>query len=110
MVRPLGPMLGTELLRRIARLYKIISKENVSYTRIVMFKAKITTKGQTTIPKQIRLRLGLRPGDEIEFVEVDGEIVLRKRVRDSLFKEYRGYLKDLAGKDPDQLVEESRGR
>ena len=54
--------------------------------------------------------MGLRPGDELEFVEVDGEIVLRKRVQDSLFKEYRGYLKGLAGKDPDELVEESRGR
>ena len=75
-----------------------------------MIRTKITTKGQTTIPKEIRLRLGLRPGDELEFVEVDGEIVLRKRVQDSLFKEYRGYLKWLAGKDPDELVEESRGR
>ena len=75
-----------------------------------MIKTKITTKGQTTIPKEIRLRLGLRPGDELEFVEVDGEIVLRKRVQDSLFKKYRGYLKGLAGKDPDELVEELRGR
>ena len=75
-----------------------------------MIKTKIATKGQTTIPKEIRLRLGLRPGDELEFVEVDGEIVLRKRVRDSLFKEYRGYLKGHACKDPDELVEESRGR
>ena len=75
-----------------------------------MIKTKITTKGQATIPKEIRLRLGLGPGDELEFVEVDGEIVLRKRVKDSLFKDYRGYLKELAGKDPDELVEESRGR
>ena len=73
-----------------------------------MFKAKITDKGQTTIPKEIRLRLGLRPGDELEFVEVNGEIFLRKCLKDSPFKEYRGYLKELAGKDPDQLVEESR--
>ena len=75
-----------------------------------MIKARITAKGQTTIPKEIRLRLGLRPGDELEFVEVNGEILLRKRVQDSLFKAYRGYLKDLAGKDPDALVEETRGR
>lgn len=38
----------------------------------------ITTKGQVTIPKAIRDRLGLRPGDQVEFVEADGRIELRK--------------------------------
>jgi AbrB family looped-hinge helix DNA binding protein len=28
---------------------------------------KITTKGQTTIPASVRKRLGLRPGDFVEF-------------------------------------------
>ena len=32
-------------------------------------KAPLTSKGQITIPKDVRARLGLRPGDEIEFVE-----------------------------------------
>lgn len=75
-----------------------------------MIKSKITAKGQATIPKEIRLRLGLRPGDELEFVEISGEILLRKRVKDSLFKPYRGYLKELAGKDSDALVEEMRDK
>ena len=43
-------------------------------------------------------------------VELHGEILLRKRVQDSLFKAYRGYLKGLTGKDSDELVEETRGR
>ena len=38
----------------------------------------ITTKGQVTIPKVIRDRLGLLPGDQVEFVEVGGRIELRK--------------------------------
>ena len=75
-----------------------------------MIKSKITAKSQATIPKEIRLRLGLRPGDELEFVEIKGEILLRKRVQDSLFKAYRGYLKELTGKDSDALVEEMRDK
>jgi antitoxin PrlF len=38
----------------------------------------ITTKGQVTVPKALRDRLGLRPGDKVEFVELDGRVELRK--------------------------------
>jgi len=31
----------------------------------------ITAKGQTTIPKRIRDRLGLKPGDRVEFIGRD---------------------------------------
>ncbi len=37
----------------------------------------ITSKGQTTIPSEIRLHLKLKPGDRVEFVvERDGRVVL----------------------------------
>jgi antitoxin PrlF len=37
----------------------------------------ITSKGQATIPKPIRLHLGLQPGDRIKFfVHPDGSVVL----------------------------------
>ena len=37
----------------------------------------ITSKGQTTIPGEIRRHLKLKPGDRIEFVvEPDGKVVL----------------------------------
>jgi antitoxin PrlF len=42
-----------------------------------MIGSKITTSGQTTIPKKIRERLNLEPGDRVLFVEKDGEIVLQ---------------------------------
>ncbi len=32
-------------------------------------KTKLTSKCQITVPKAVRDRLGLEPGDEIEFVE-----------------------------------------
>lgn len=38
---------------------------------------RITSKGQVTIPKSIRERLGVKPGDEVEFVEVDGQVKLQ---------------------------------
>lgn len=74
-----------------------------------MAKSKMTSKGQVTIPKDVRERLCLRPGDEIEFVE-DGEgYCIQKLVPASPFRKYRGYLKHLAGQDPDELVESARG-
>jgi AbrB family looped-hinge helix DNA binding protein len=35
---------------------------------------KITSKGQVTIPKEIRDELGLLPGTEVEFVRDGGEV------------------------------------
>jgi AbrB family looped-hinge helix DNA binding protein len=75
-----------------------------------MTRAKITAKGQVTIPKDIRDRLGLRIGDEIDFVPENGVVLLRKIVPDDPFAKWRGYLKDLEGQDVDELIEEMRGR
>lgn len=33
---------------------------------------RITTKGQSTIPQQVRRDLGLEPGDEVDIVVEDG--------------------------------------
>lgn len=75
-----------------------------------MAKTRITTKGQVTIPKAVRERLGLRPGDELEFLEEDGVFRVRKHLPPAPLKKYMGYLKDLAGRDPDELVQEMRGQ
>ena len=37
----------------------------------------ITSKGQVTIPKELRERYGLLPGTQVAFEERDGEVVLR---------------------------------
>lgn len=39
---------------------------------------RITSKGQVTIPKELRESHGLLPGTEVEFVEDHGEIRIRK--------------------------------
>ncbi len=74
-----------------------------------MTKAKVTSKGQITLPKGVRTRLGLAPGDEVEFVEEGGGFRLRRHVGPSPFALYRGHLSSLRGKDPDEIVEELRG-
>jgi antitoxin PrlF len=42
---------------------------------------RITTKGQVTIPREIRDELGLLPNTEVTFDIVDGEARLRKAHR-----------------------------
>lgn len=39
-----------------------------------MARARITSKGQVTIPKQIRDLLGVEPGDQLEFEYHDGHL------------------------------------
>ena len=56
-----------------------------------MARSKLTSKGQTTIPLQVRERLGLRQGDAIDFVfQADGSIALRSATRD--VRSLKGYL------------------
>jgi AbrB family looped-hinge helix DNA binding protein len=72
--------------------------------------AKITTKGQVTIPKDIRDELGVDAGDVIDFVRQDGTVRVYKVLAEDPFEEYRRYFKDLAGQDVDELIDEWRGR
>jgi AbrB family looped-hinge helix DNA binding protein len=52
--------------------------------------AKITSKGQVTVPLKIRKELGVKPGDSIVF-EKDGDTVTVRPLRkESPFAKYRG--------------------
>ena len=42
---------------------------------------RITTKGQVTIPKEIREKMGLRPHTDVEFVVRGGSVHLRKKTK-----------------------------
>ncbi len=75
-----------------------------------MAKSKITSKGQITLPKQVRDNLGLRPGDELEFVLDGTSYRLQKVINGNPFTKWRGYLKELEGQDVDEMIEEMRGR
>ena len=39
----------------------------------------VTSKGQVTIPKELRQRLGIRQGSKIEFSLVGSDVVMRVR-------------------------------
>ena len=43
-----------------------------------MQESTITSKGQTTLPKEVRKALGLRPGDKVRYVVLDGEVRILK--------------------------------
>jgi AbrB family looped-hinge helix DNA binding protein len=40
---------------------------------------KVGERGQVTIPKRLREKENIRSGDELEFVEENGEIFVRKK-------------------------------
>lgn len=45
-----------------------------------MTTSTITSKGQTTIPKEIRDRFGLHAGDKIDYVvDAEGQLVIKPR-------------------------------
>ncbi len=57
---------------------------------------RVTSKGQVTIPEEIRKRHGYLPGTEVEFVEVDDRVEIRRV--------------DAAGSPRRDLVAHLRGR
>jgi len=79
--------------------------------------AKVTSKGQITVPREIRRRLGVRAGDKLEF-EDNGDGVRVTAVRkESPFAKYMGignpgigkgrkaiqkWLRELRGHDEDE--------
>ena len=43
-----------------------------------MRESTVTSKGQTTLPRDVRAALGLNPGDRVRYVILDGEVRLLK--------------------------------
>lgn len=72
----------------------------------------LTSKGQVTIPKAIRTRLGLKAGSQVEFVEEDGKVLLKRSpVPEERWKRWRGYLKQHfpTSQAVDEFTEQIRG-
>ena len=53
-------------------------------------KAKITSKGQITIPLKVRQALGVKEGDRLIFEQNGGDIVVRPWKRESRLAKYVG--------------------
>jgi AbrB family looped-hinge helix DNA binding protein len=73
---------------------------------------KISDRGQITLPKKIRTRYGLKPNTEVEIVEMDRQLILRKKPsRELPLQAVRGVLLGHAtAKSTDQILENLRGR
>ncbi len=54
---------------------------------------RVTSKGQVTIPQEIREKLGITPRSEVDFVEENGKVYLVRKARPagpSRFRSLRG--------------------
>jgi antitoxin PrlF len=71
-------------------------------------KAIVSEKGQVTIPKALRTRLGLRPGTVIEFEANRGRLIGRKAGGRDVIDELYGSLK--MDEPVDDYIERSRGQ
>jgi AbrB family looped-hinge helix DNA binding protein len=72
-----------------------------------MSTSRVSEKGQVTIPKPMRERLGIRPGEVVEFREEPGRLVIEKAPTRDALDELYGVL-DL-GRTTDEFVRELRG-
>lgn len=75
---------------------------------------RITTKGQVTIPQDIRERLGLLPHSEVEFDVVGDSVRIRKKRGTKtrgqrLLAQMRSGPKPIPGMSTDQLMALTRG-
>ena len=70
--------------------------------------AKVTSKGQITIPVAIRKMLGIKEGDKVLFVEDEGKVVLMNASTNALLraqKAFEGVAEELGIYDEQDVVE-----
>jgi AbrB family looped-hinge helix DNA binding protein len=75
--------------------------------------AKVTSKGQITIPRDIRVKMGLKEGDKIVFFEEGGKYFIQNSASIAL-KDFQDSMKGEAKKvgftDPDDVSEYIKSR
>lgn len=88
-------MLGS-LIAGVGR-HAAVSRFRITLTRKKGDVGRVTSKGQVTIPREIREKLGLLPETDVEF-EIDGNAVRIRKAR------------NVPGRRGAKLVEQLRGR
>ncbi|MDR0986957.1 MAG: AbrB/MazE/SpoVT family DNA-binding domain-containing protein [Ruminococcus sp.] len=69
--------------------------------------ARISSKGQITIPKEIRSKLGLREGGKVIFIEKNGDILLKNASMIALMElqdEMSGVAEKIGWKDEEDVI------
>ena len=81
---------------------------------MTLMEAKVTSKGQITLPVELRTRLSIEPGDRVMFIEqADGSFALK--VRSGTFSDLRGILANKVKRRPtnaeiEKWIDEARSR
>ena len=70
-------------------------------------KTTVSQKGQITIPKRLRDRLGIRPGQVLDFSEEKGALVARKTKQEDAIQKVYGILK--TKRRTDEIIDSLRG-
>src|SRR5437868_15311223 len=88
------------------------TSERLYITEKAIMTVTVTSKGQVTFPKQVRDRLGIKPGSKVDFeVAEDGRAFLRRvgkrTVKPSRFERMRGTA--TSGLTTDAIMALSRG-
>ncbi len=69
--------------------------------------AKVTSKGQVTIPVEIRRKLGIKTGDKVLFMEESGRVYMMNSSMDALREAQRAFVGEaerLGLKNDDDVV------
>ncbi|MDO9209999.1 MAG: AbrB/MazE/SpoVT family DNA-binding domain-containing protein [Deltaproteobacteria bacterium] len=74
-----------------------------------MLTAKVTSKGQITIPKKVRDKLGIQSGERFAFEEINGRFFINKSPRKSPFDKWVGALKLRKIQKTDTIISALRG-
>jgi AbrB family looped-hinge helix DNA binding protein len=72
-------------------------------------KRVVSEKGQVTIPKRLRDRLGIRPGTTLEFDAEEGKLICRKTDGGDAFRKWRGRGRLPGGVNVDRYLARIRG-
>jgi antitoxin PrlF len=71
-------------------------------------KSIVSEKGQVTIPKPCRDRLGLHAGSVLDFEARDGKLIAVKQQTEDVFQKWRGKGKLPGGLNVDQYLNKIR--
>jgi AbrB family looped-hinge helix DNA binding protein len=71
---------------------------------------RITSKGQITIPQDIRNKFGFLPGMEVDIIDEGNKALIVKSRRENRFMNWLGRGKRRSKSEMDRMVDEIRGR
>ena len=72
-------------------------------------KTVVSEKGQITIPKALRDKLGIRPGTVLDFDDDRGRLVARKWSEEDVIRKWRGRGRLPGGLGVDAYLKRTRG-